>query len=139
MKIFTIGYGGRNMGDFLALLVGAGVRTVVDVRLRPDKAHSGEWVKARSADRGIEKRLLEVGIGYTSLVELGNPFVGLDDWAERYERLIAAAGELLVDRLDGVAPPYCLLCAEKRPEDCHRTQIARFLERTRGASIEHLV
>lgn len=139
MKLFTIGYGGRRMDDFLQLLKGAGVRTVVDVRLRPDKAHSGEWVKAKSPDRGIETRLAEAGIGYVSIVELGNPFVERADWKAPYQCMIDAIGDVLVERLSGVAEPYCLLCAEKKPGDCHRSQIAEFLARTRGADVEHLL
>src|SRR5262249_17290706 len=98
-----------------------------------------EWTKAKSPDKGIEKRLNRAGIGYFSLVELGNVFLGLDDWKERYCQLIDHAGDLLVARLRDVAQPYCIMCSEKRPEDCHRSLIADFLARTQGATVEHLV
>ena len=38
MTVFTIGYGGRSKDDFLALLHAHDVKTVVDIRLRPDCA-----------------------------------------------------------------------------------------------------
>lgn len=137
-KLFTIGYGGRSPADFVALLTRAGVRCVVDVRLRPDKASMGAFVKARTPDKGIEKLLAGAGIAYRSLPELGNPFLESDDWPGRYARYFAAAGELLLDRLAEVPEPFCLLCAEKRAADCHRRTIAEFLAARDGWSVEHL-
>jgi uncharacterized protein (DUF488 family) len=138
VTLFTIGYGGRTREQFLALLCSHGVRTVVDVRLRPDRASMGIWVKAKTAEKGIEQWLAEAGIGYRSLVELGNVFLGFDDWPERYARLLEGSGELLTERLGDISGPLCLMCAEKRPAECHRRQIAEYLARTQGAQIQHL-
>ena len=98
-RFSTVGYGGRNPQELVALLRGRGVRTLIDVRLRPDRAAMGVYVKAKSANKGIEKLFREAGVGYASLVELGNLFVDLDDWEQRYRRLLDAAGDLLVERL----------------------------------------
>src|SRR5215471_6840848 len=119
MKLLTIGYGGRTPEEFLHLLRERGVRTLVDVRLRPDRASMGVWVKAKTADKGIQRILAEAGIQYCSLVELGNLFLEFDDWREHYRRLLEQSGDLLVRRLDDVAQPVCLMCAEKRVEECH--------------------
>jgi len=136
--VFTIGYGGRTRDEFLALLTAHGVRTVVDVRLRPDRASMGIWVKAKTADKGIEAWLAAAGVGYRSLVELGNVFLDLPDWPRRYEQLLAAAGGLLTERLAGLPEPVCLLCAEKRVAECHRRQVADYLAAHRGAEVRHL-
>ena len=74
MKFYTIGYGGRNPQEFLDLLRQMGVKIIVDVRLRPDRASMGIWAKAKSSDKGSEKVLRDAGIGYCSFVELGCPF-----------------------------------------------------------------
>ena len=138
MKAFSVGYGGRNKDSFLQLVKANGIRTIVDVRLRPDRASMGIWVKAKNSDKGIEKWLCEAGIGYRSLVELGNVFLEVDDWRFRYRKLLESSGELLTGRLTGIPEPWCLLCAEKRVEDCHRQQIAEHLAKYKGIQIHHL-
>jgi uncharacterized protein (DUF488 family) len=138
---YTIGYGGRHPAEFVRLLQENGVRTVVDVRLRPDRASMGAYVKAKTADKGIQKLLGDAHIEYVSLVELGNPWIGTDDWPERYQRLIEVASDLLLDRLLllGVeALPFCLLCAEKSVHECHREIIASCLEK-RGWLATHIL
>jgi uncharacterized protein (DUF488 family) len=138
MKLFTIGYGGRTPGNFLGLLKQSGVRAVVDVRLRPDRANRGIWARAKLPHQGIARLLGEAGIEYHSLVELGNLFAEFEDWQERYRRLLERCGDLLLERLAGVPEPFCLLCAEQDFRRCHREQIAEHLARTRGAEVEHL-
>ncbi|HVK10827.1 MAG TPA: DUF488 domain-containing protein [Gemmataceae bacterium] len=138
MTVFTIGYGGRNKDDFLAALTRHGVRSVVDIRLRPDRASMGIWVKAKTPDKGIESWLAAAGLGYHSLVELGNVFLGFDDWPERYGRLMAAAGDLLTERLAAIPGPICLLCAEKDVAACHRRHVAEYLAAHRGATVHHI-
>jgi uncharacterized protein (DUF488 family) len=137
MKLFTIGYGGRMPDDLITRLTAAGVRTVADVRLRPDRASMGVYVKAKTPDKGIERLFTAAGIGYRSLPELGNVFLEYEDWRERYAAFVQCAGHLLVTRLDGLEPPLCLLCAERRVAECHRLMVAEFLA-ARGAEVEHL-
>ena len=124
--------------DFASLLVLHGVRSVADVRIHPDRASMGAYVKARTADKGIEKLLADRDIVYRSILELGNLFRDREDWRPSYCALFERAGELLVGRLEELPQPFCLMCAEKRVADCHRLVIAEFLVATRGASVEHI-
>jgi uncharacterized protein (DUF488 family) len=139
MKLFTIGYGGVAPKAFTECLMKAGIRTVVDVRLRPDRASMGVYVKAKAPDKGIEHLLREAGLEYRSLPELGNLFLDYGDWRERYKALLARAGDLLVSRLADVPGPICLLCAERRPEECHRKLIGDYLAATGDSEIEDLI
>jgi len=136
--LFTIGYGGRSPDELVRLLRSHGVRTVLDVRLRPDRAGMGAFVKARTADKGIQTLLAAVDIQYRSLPELGNLFLDFDDWRDRYGELLMKAGDLLTVRLSDATPPVCLLCAEKRAADCHRRLIAEHVERTGGLRVIHI-
>ena len=98
----------------------------------------GAYVKARTPDKGIEKLLAERGIAYQSILELGNLFRDLEDWGPSYRALFERAGDLLVDRLDRLPNPFCLMCAEKRVAECHRLVIADFLVSTQGWNVEHI-
>ena len=138
MKFYTIGYGGRVPKEFASLLVQHGVRSIADVRIHPERARMGSYVKARTADKGIEKLLSERGIAYRSILELGNLYRDLDDWRPSYNLLFERAGDLLVARLEELPEPFCLLCAEKRVADCHRLVIADFMVTKRGWTVEHI-
>ncbi len=137
MKLYTIGYGGRSPDDFLKLLRDNGVKTLVDVRLRPDRASMGAYVKSKDAAKGIEALLGRADIRYVSIVELGNVFLDFEDWEARYRRLLNQAGDLLTHRLLQVPPPFCLMCAEKAAPQCHRAIIAEYLA-SNGWEVQHI-
>ena len=139
MTIYTIGYGGRTPSDFVALLTQHGIRTIVDVRLRPDRASMGSFALAKSPEKGIQGLFSRHGIGYVSVVQLGNIFLNDDNWAAKYQELLHKAGDLLTEPLlaPGLPTPICLLCAERDPARCHRGLIATFLE-YRGHAVEHI-
>ncbi len=139
MDFFTIGYGGRTKDHFLGLVKANGIKTVVDVRLRPDRSSMNQWVKAKTPDKGVESWLEANGIGYVSLVELGNPFHAYDNWPWRYKKLLSQAGELLIEGLHAIEGPWCLMCAEKRHEECHRLLLADYLWLAHGWKANHLV
>ncbi len=137
MKLYTIGYGGRKPEEFLDLLKQKDVKVLVDVRLRPDRASMGSYIRAKSEDKGIQKLLGTAGIEYISLVELGNVFLEDTGWRERYRELLGKAGDLLIQRLENVPSPFCLMCAEKSPGECHRSIIAEYLA-GKGYEVEHI-
>lgn len=137
MKFYTIGYGGRKPQDFLDLLKQKGVKVIVDVRLRPDRASMGSYVKGKSHDKGIQKLLATGDIAYISVLELGNVFLEYVDWRERYRELLGKAGSLLTRRLENVCSPFCLMCAEKSPAGCHRFLIAEYLA-CKGYEVKHI-
>ncbi len=137
MNIYTIGYGGRKPQEFIELLKANGIRSVVDVRLRPDRSSMGAYVKAKDPAKGIEGLLSSSGFLYFSFIELGNVFLEFDDWKGRYAALMDNSGNLLTERLSKVTVPFCLMCAEKDPNKCHRMIIAEYLAK-KGCDVEHI-
>jgi uncharacterized protein (DUF488 family) len=137
MKLYTIGYGGRGPDEFLRLLQDNGIRAVVDVRLRPDRSSMGTYARAKTPDKGIEGLLSRVGIQYLSFTELGNLFLDFEDWQTRYRNLMERAGDLLTERLRQVPQPFCLMCAEKSADRCHRAIIAGYLG-SEGHLVRHI-
>lgn len=90
------------------------------------------------AIKGLKLCCQKSGIRYRSMMELGNVFVDdQENWKMRYTALIEKAGELLLQGLDELKGPLCLMCAEQKVCDCHRLQIAEFL-RAQAKLIEHL-
>lgn len=126
MRIFTIGYEGTTMPEFIAALQAAGVRRVIDVRALPLSRRPGF---SKTPLRGA---LEEAGIEYVHLKALGTPAEGRNAArAGRHAELESIyAGQLELPEaiaqsaqmLELAAEkPSALLCFEREPRHCHRT------------------
>jgi uncharacterized protein (DUF488 family) len=133
--LWTIGYEQLWPDALVAELEAAGIRRVLDVRLRPQSRRPG------MSKTKLALKLAEHGIAYEHRRELGTPLEirGLYR-AGRHEAAAAAyrahveghAGEEL-DALAGEldAAPTALLCLEANPEGCHRRVVAELLAQRR--------
>jgi uncharacterized protein (DUF488 family) len=126
MRIFTIGYEGTTVSEFIAALHKAGVRRLIDVRALPLSRRPGF---SKTALRGA---LEEAGIEYLHLKALGTPADGrAAARAGRHadlERIYAGQLELpeaIAQSAQMLAlaneMPSALLCMEREPAHCHRT------------------
>lgn len=126
MRIFTIGYEGTTVGEFIAALQSVGVQRVIDVRALPLSRRPG------FSKSPLRAALEEAGIEYVHLKALGTPAEGrAAARAGRHadlERIYAGQLELP----DAIAQsaimlemalekPSALLCMEREPGHCHRT------------------
>src|SRR4051794_7500181 len=130
MRIFTIGYEGATVAEFLAALKAAGVRRIIDVRALPLSRRPG------FSKTPLSGALAEAGIEYVHLKALGTPSEGRTAArAGRHsdlERIYAGQLELpeamvqSAQMLDLAAEkPSALLCMERDPAHCHRTLLLR--------------
>lgn len=130
MRIFTIGYEGATMDEFLSALKDAGVERVIDVRALPLSRRPGF---SKSPLKGA---LEEAGIDYVHLKALGTPAEGRNaaraGQHERMARIYAGQLELpeamaqSAQMLDLAAEkPSALLCFERDPAHCHRTLLLK--------------
>ena len=126
MRIFTIGYEGATVPEFISALKHAGVERLIDVRALPLSRRPGF---SKSALRAA---LEEAGIEYVHLKALGTPAEGrAAARAGRIEKLIRIyLGQLglpeamaqAAQMLDLAAErPSALMCMEREPAHCHRT------------------
>lgn len=125
-RIFTIGYEGATVPEFLAALAAAGVRQVIDVRQLPLSRRPGFSKTPLAAALG------EAGVGYVHLRALGTPKPGRDA-AKKGDRATLErvyAGQLDLPEAQAEAAkmldlaagqPSALLCFERDPHVCHRT------------------
>jgi uncharacterized protein (DUF488 family) len=126
MRIFTIGYEGTTIGEFIAALHKARVRRLVDVRALALSRRPGF---SKTALRGA---LEEAGIEYVHLKALGTPAEGRaaarahrdEDLRRIYagqlelpEAIAQSAQMLALAREE----PTALLCMEREPAHCHRS------------------
>jgi uncharacterized protein (DUF488 family) len=126
MRIFTIGYEGATVPEFLAALENAGVERVIDVRAVANSRRPG------FSKTPLRNALAEAGIDYVHLRALGTPADGrAAARAGRHDdlkRIYAGQLELpeaikeAAEMLELVAEKRsALLCYERDPAGCHRT------------------
>jgi len=130
MRIFTIGYEGTTVPEFVTALREAGVERVIDVRALPLSRRPGF---SKSPLKGA---LQEAGIDYVHLKALGTPAEGRTAArAGRHadmERIYSGQLELPEAMAQSAQmlelareKPSALLCMEREPAHCHRTLLLK--------------
>ena len=142
-ELFTIGYQGSRLADFVATLRDAGVTTLVDVREAP-------WSRRPEfAKRALGEAMAAAGIGYRHMKALGTPKVGRDaaragDTAGFHAifdaQLATEAAQIQLGEVAALvaAERPCLMCYERDPNQCHRSIVAARLTETTGLAVRHL-
>ena len=130
MRIFTIGYEGTTVPEFVSALKQAGVEQVIDVRALPLSRRPG------FSKTPLRAALEEAGIEYVHLKALGTPSEGRTAArAGRHsdlQRIYAGQLELPEAMAQSAQmlelareKPSALLCMEREPAHCHRTLLLK--------------
>jgi len=126
MRIFTIGYEGATVSEFIAALKNADVERVIDVRALPLSRRPG------FSKSPLRAALEGAGIEYVHLKALGTPSEGRTAartgrhadlkriYAGQLELPEAIAQSALMLEM-AREEPSALLCMERDPAQCHRT------------------
>jgi uncharacterized protein (DUF488 family) len=127
-RILTIGHSKHPIERFLALMQGAGVSALADVRSFPVSRYAPQFNKD-----ALAKSLEEKAIAYLYLgKELGGRAHERPSTPENrragLERIVAESTRHRV----------ALMCAERDPLDCHRLMLARALAE-RGVAVGHIL
>ena len=143
---FTVGHGTLAAPDFLALVHGAGIEAIADVRTAPGSRHNPQFGRKEMAEW-----LNAAGMTYTHYKELGgwrraredSPNVALRNAAFRgyadYMLMpeFSRAVDVLVPQLE--TKPTALMCSESVWWRCHRRLLADYLVLVRGWEILDLM
>lgn len=106
MTIFTAGHGNRSFIELQSLLTEHGVTLLIDVRSKP----YSRWVPHFNKGH-LEAHLPMLYLWLPALG--GKEMVSYDRFEEGIETVIRFSKQYVV----------CLMCAERRPEKCHRTTV----------------
>ena len=127
--VYTVGYSGFALPDFLAELRNRGITALIDVRSSPYSGYRQEYNR-----EPLAAALKRAGVVYRSYAREGYldfaRFSASPRFGEGAEKLAAGMERGFV---------FVLMCAEKDPIACHRAvMVARALD-LRGFSVAHIL
>lgn len=140
--VYTIGYEGLNLEEFVDRLKGCGIQRLIDVRERASSRKKG------FSKTALKERLEEVDVEYIHLRALGAPpeiryeYRGGGSekvFFERYTKHIQeeVPEEVTVMKKYVTEKPSALMCFESSHTRCHRRILAEELKDS-GFSVKHL-
>jgi len=140
--IYTIGHGRAGFAEVAAVLERHGVPTIIDVRSQPVSRHAPEFSR-----RVLEELAAAAGLGYRWMGDVlggrpDDPALCLPDGRPDYEAIRLSPGfRAALVHLAAISAEasVALLCAEERPEQCHRALLIAPALEEMGLRVVHLL
>lgn len=148
MPLYSVGHSNRTAAEFLEILDTFGIRGLVDVRSQPASRLHPHFSRTALVpllrDMGIDYHWLGPSLGgmRKSEAEVVSPHVALHSQGMRaYADHMASAAfragvDILLERASRM--PTAMMCAEKWPQNCHRSLLADYLAH-QGVQVVHLL
>lgn len=131
---FTLGYTGRKLDELLALMLSAGVRTLLDIRQNPVSMYRPELSKTN-----LRGHVEGAGISYIHAPDLGVPRdirakaieSGTREtiWHWYDEHVVGPRIGRNLHWFLNLELPAALMCVEIDPHECHRHRLSTALEK----------
>jgi uncharacterized protein (DUF488 family) len=125
--IYTIGYGKRDIEEFIDLLRAHGIAYLIDVRSQPYSRYKPDFSK-----KALAAHLEAAGIRYVFMGDAlggrpGDPAcydaAGKVDYARVEAQGFYQAGIARLQKAHQQQLPVVLMCSEGKPENCHRSKL----------------
>lgn len=144
--IQTLGHSNRSLEEFIQLLNGVGIKTLVDVRAHPVSGRhpqfNSDTLRAACEAAGVTYHWGGRQLGGRRSPVANSPHVALTDDAFRGYADHMATREFktgLTQLINlGRAAPTAIMCAEREPQSCHRQFIADALL-LEGETVMHVI
>lgn len=143
-EVFTIGYEGREIEDFISCLKASNITRLIDIREIPLSRKRG------FSKFALKRRVEAENIEYVHLKTLGSPSALRHQLKEDhdYDRFFAAYLAYLSKNHSSLIEafgylqdgPACLMCFERFPDKCHRSVVAQKIKEHdgNGLKISHI-
>lgn len=142
--LYTIGYEGRTLNEFVGQLKEFDISILVDVRENPFSRKKG------FSKTPLSQYLKEYDIEYLHLKTLGSPKPlrqklrldgNYDYFFEEYSKYIKSQMRIIEELYRIILTKICcIMCYEREPQDCHRFIVAQEIKRWdgNGLTIKHI-
>ncbi|MGA0531934.1 DUF488 family protein [Hansschlegelia sp. KR7-227] len=142
-KIYTLGYEGATLPDFISTLQECGISLLLDIRELPQSRRPG------FSKRVLSEALADAGICYRHIKQLGDPKPGRDAARrgdmEQFRTIFCTHMELEAScravaevAADVERETVALMCFERAPKDCHRSIVAQRIQGLIPAEVIHI-
>lgn len=140
-RVFTIGYEGASLPDFIATLDLAGIDVLLDVREIPISRRRG------FSKSSLAEALGAAGVAYRHERRLGSPGTlrhrlhadgNYATFFRDFRRYLKTQDALLIELAENLSGNVALMCYERAPETCHRSVVAEAFSALLDLSPKHL-
>ena len=144
--VYTIGHSNRSIDEFIAILNGVPIKTLVDVRAHPQSQRypqfSQQPLRQNLEAQGIVYHWAGKQLGGRRAVNSDSKHIALEDeglrgYADFMETELFQKAVVQLIQLAS-SDNTAVMCAEKLPQHCHRNMIADYLL-LQGVEVKHII